>query len=70
MSLDFALNRFKGTLEGASIDLSDKQGDEAITTNQVLRLINRDHGTGLSEGSKAYVSLDESVAVQIAFSSK
>ena len=26
VSLDFALNRYKGSLEGASIDLSDKLG--------------------------------------------
>ena len=39
VSLDFALNRFKGSLEGASIDLSNKQGDEAISANQVLRLL-------------------------------
>ena len=68
VSLDFALNRFKGSLEGASIDLSNKQGDEAISANQVLRLLNRDLGTGLSEGSSAFVSLDDSVTVQIGFS--
>ena len=67
VSLDFALNRFKGSLEGASIDLSNNQGDEAISANQVLRLLNRDLGTGLSEGSSAFVSLNDSVAVQIGF---
>ena len=67
MSLDFALNRFKGSLEGASVDLSNKQGDEAIGVNQVLRLLNRELGTGLSEGSSAFVSLNDSVTVQIGF---
>ena len=67
VSLDFALNRFKGSLEGASIDLSNKQGDEAISANQVLRLLNRDLGAGLGEGSSAFVSLDDSATVQIGF---
>ena len=63
--LDFALNRFKGSLEGASIDLSSKQGEDAISANQVLRLINRDLGTvPSSNGNKAFVT-DASVPVQI-----
>ena len=64
--LDFALNRFKGSLEGASIDLSAKHGEDAIGANQVLRLINRDLGTVPSNnGNKAFVSTDASVPVQI-----
>ena len=64
--LDFALNRFKGSLEGASIDLSAKHGEDAIGANQVLRLINRDLGTVPSNnGNKAFVSTDTSVPVQI-----
>ena len=66
VSLDFALNRFKGSLEGASIDLSSKQGEDAISANQVLRLINRDLGTvPSSNGNKAFVSTDATVPVQI-----
>ena len=58
--LDFALNRFKGSLEGASIDLSAKHGEDAIGANQVLRLINRDLGTVPSNnGNKAFVSTDD-----------
>ena len=64
--LDFALNRFKGSLEGASIDLSSKQGEDAISANQVLRLLNRDLGTvPSSNGNKAFVSTDATVPVQI-----
>ena len=65
VSLDFALNRFKGSLEGASIDLSEKQGEDAISANQVLRLLNRDLGTVPSNnGNKAFVT-DATVPVQI-----
>ena len=60
------MNRFKGSLEGASIDLSSKQGEDAISANQVLRLLNRDLGTvPSSNDNKAFVSTDATVPVQI-----
>ena len=41
VKLDFALNRFKGSLEGAIIDLSDNTEEQAVSLNQILRLMNR-----------------------------
>ena len=51
VKLDFALDRFKGSLEGASIDLSDNTGDQAVSLNQILRLMNRNLST--ESGDKA-----------------
>ena len=69
VKLDFALNRFKGSLEGAIIDLSDNTGEQAVSLNQVLRLMNRNlSSTEPSEARQAFVSSDESVSVQVSFS--
>ena len=62
---DFAMNRFKGSLEGASIDLSDKQDSNAIELNQIMRLVNRDLGSGLNVDRTAFVAETENVAVQV-----
>ena len=68
VKLDFALNRFKGSLEGAIIDLSDNTGEQAVSLNQVLRLMNRNlSSTEPSEARQAFVSSDESVSVQVSF---
>ena len=61
VSFDFAMNSFKGSLSGASIDLSDKQGDDSVSVNQVMRLVNRDLGENLNQNPTAFISTDPSL---------
>ncbi|OUW06093.1 MAG: hypothetical protein CBD16_00510, partial [Betaproteobacteria bacterium TMED156] len=65
VSYDFAMNSFKGSLAGASIDLSDKQGSDSINLNQVMRLVNRDLGQDLNDNPSAFLSSDPALTASI-----
>ena len=65
VSLDFAINSFKGSLAGASIDLSEKQGSDSININQTMRLVNRELGEDLNNNPSAFLSVDSSLPISM-----
>ena len=80
ISLDFAMNKYRGSLEGATVELASADGSDSISLEQALRLVNRDLGTNLEDSVLAFqnsrdpdnlmVSLETTSKVSSTLSSK